>query len=322
MKPDIVYMKFGSHLYGTATESSDVDYKGIYLPEFRELLLGNYDKCISQSTGDDKSKNGVGDVDVDIYALPEFIKFAVQGETFALDMLHAGDNLETTSGVWGNLVHHREGFYCKDMKAYIGYVRKQAAKYGVKGSRLADIKKVMNWLEPITPENLTLDEVFNTLGWCAPAGEYIKVVDHKTKCSGTQKFLEVNGRKYQTTNTVHYVLECLHKMYDSYGARAKQAEANEGIDWKAIHHALRAGFQARAIYKHCGFEYPLQETPFLMEVKLGNLDFKKDVEPVLEELVKEVEALAENSSFPKKVNRDFWEDWLIDVYDYEWDLRF
>lgn len=77
---------FGSHLYLLNTPNSDKDYKGIYLPEKRELLLGNYAKQISQSTGDDKSKNTKDDVDVEIFSLPYFIELACKGETVALDI--------------------------------------------------------------------------------------------------------------------------------------------------------------------------------------------------------------------------------------------
>ncbi len=34
----IVQMKFGSHIYGTQLPSSDLDIKGIYLPEPKEIL--------------------------------------------------------------------------------------------------------------------------------------------------------------------------------------------------------------------------------------------------------------------------------------------
>jgi predicted nucleotidyltransferase len=35
----IVEMRFGSHLYGTDTPESDLDLKGVYLPEARDILL-------------------------------------------------------------------------------------------------------------------------------------------------------------------------------------------------------------------------------------------------------------------------------------------
>ena len=53
----VVKMKFGSHLYGTATPKSDIDYKGVYLPSREEILLGKIPKCHSYSSGNDMSKN-------------------------------------------------------------------------------------------------------------------------------------------------------------------------------------------------------------------------------------------------------------------------
>jgi len=129
---------FGSHLYGLQTPSSDKDYKGIYLPERDDLLLGNYAKHYSQSTGDDKSKNTADDIDVEIFSLPYFIELACKGETVAIDMLHANNTLpELISDIkplwtiWHDIQLKRKMFYTKDMKSYVGYARKQANKYGV-----------------------------------------------------------------------------------------------------------------------------------------------------------------------------------------------
>ena len=32
----------GSHLFGTNTPESDIDYKGIYLPEPKDIILGKF----------------------------------------------------------------------------------------------------------------------------------------------------------------------------------------------------------------------------------------------------------------------------------------
>lgn len=79
----IVKMKFGSHLYGTSTEDSDVDYKGIFLPGKREILLNHIPKCRSFSTGNDLVKNSPDDVDEEIYSLHYFIELACDGQTVA-----------------------------------------------------------------------------------------------------------------------------------------------------------------------------------------------------------------------------------------------
>ena len=38
---------FGSHLYGTSTPESDVDFKEIYVPHARDVLTGNVKEHMS-----------------------------------------------------------------------------------------------------------------------------------------------------------------------------------------------------------------------------------------------------------------------------------
>jgi predicted nucleotidyltransferase len=64
----IVKMKFGAHLYGTATPDSDVDYKGIFLPTKEELLLGRVPKSHNYSTGREESRNTKNDIDIELYS--------------------------------------------------------------------------------------------------------------------------------------------------------------------------------------------------------------------------------------------------------------
>ena len=125
---------------------------------------------------------------------------------------------------------------------------------------------------------------------------------------------------YQSTNTVLYTIERLQQMYDGYGHRAKLAEQNEGVDWKAMSHALRAGYQARDIYRDDDFSYPLKETEFLKQVKQGKLDFAQ-VGSELERLVAEIENLSENSNLPEHVDTEFWDKWLLSVYAREFSLN-
>jgi predicted nucleotidyltransferase len=63
----IVKMVFGSHLYGTATENSDTDYKGVYLPTEKEILLNRVPKSYNYKTGDGVTKNTKDDIDVEFF---------------------------------------------------------------------------------------------------------------------------------------------------------------------------------------------------------------------------------------------------------------
>jgi hypothetical protein len=314
-KPNIVNMKFGSHLYGLNTPNSDVDYKGIFMPTLEELLLGTYPKTIVTSTGPEHAKNGAGDIDTEVISLPNFIKHACTGETFAIDMLHCTEPT-VSNPIWEELVANRTKFYSKNLKAFVGYVKQQAAKYGVKGSRLADIKGAIDSLTVQDP-NLTLGEVKSNLYF----GKYAEwKVKPNPSAGHDNEFYLVNGKMYQSTNTVQYTIDRLQQMYDGYGHRAKLAEQNEGVDWKAMSHALRAGYQARDIYRMGDFSYPLKETEFLKQVKTGNLSFDQ-VANELESLVAEIEMLSENSNLPEQVDVEFWNSWLVSVYAREFNLN-
>jgi len=66
----IVKMKFGSHLYGTDSEDSDLDYKGVFLPSKGEILLGRIPKSYSNSTKKgNEERNTSDDIDTEIYSL-------------------------------------------------------------------------------------------------------------------------------------------------------------------------------------------------------------------------------------------------------------
>lgn len=316
----IVRMVFGSHMYGLDTPDSDIDFKGIYLPELDDMLLGTAAKNISKSTGDNLSRNAAGDVDDDWYSLAEFMKLATKGETMALDMLHVNPDLvsveidPTYGWIWEELVANRTMFYSTDMKAYMGYVKKQAAKYGLKGSRIAAMREVVTKLgEYENAEFKPLREIWGEL----PLNEFAKLVTMTNDKTGKDtQFYEVNMKKYQDTNTVAYTQERIQLALNSYGDRAMLAEKNEGVDWKAVSHALRAGYQLRSIMQNNTFIYPLAETKFLATVKAGTADYKTQVSTALENLIEEIEGLVELNEFdlPAKVDRKYWDEWLLKVY--------
>jgi hypothetical protein len=164
---------------------------------------------------------------------------------------------------------------------------------------------------------LTLDEVKDKLYFSKYAEWKVKP---NPSAGHDNEFYLVNGKMYQSTNTVQYTIVRLQQMYDGYGHRAKLAEQNEGVDWKAMSHALRAGYQARDIYKMGDFSYPLKETEFLKQVKTGHLEFSQ-VGNELERLVAEIEMLSENSNLPEHVDTEFWNKWLFSVYAREFNLN-
>lgn len=324
----IVKSYFGSHLYGTSTPESDVDFKEIFVPHPRDILMCQAMNHTNRNTNNSATKNTKDDIDHELFSLKYFFKLAADGETVALDMLHTPPELVVASDlpeVWKFIQDNRARFYTTDMKAYLGYVRKQAGKYGVKGSRLADLHKVLDvirdvpeWKYDDRPQQKGINERWKVqdIAEKLPLGEFLEwttFVDHK---SGEQKFYNVLGRKFQTTITVKEMKYSLEKLDAEYGERARKAEANEGVDWKALSHALRGGLQLQEIYSTGDLKYPLVHAPLIKKIKAGELPFK-EVQDILETTVDAVERLAhqaEKNGMPKKVDMKFWDDFVEKVY--------
>lgn len=143
---------FGSHLYGLNTADSDMDYKAIVLPSQKDIWMqrGMFSK--NTSSNPTSTKNTSEDIDMEIMSLHKFIKLACNNEMIAIDMLHvhpdSGCVLED-SMIWTDLRSRRAQFYSKDMAGFLGYVKKQAAKYSYRGSRVHSLKKIVEIIEDI-----------------------------------------------------------------------------------------------------------------------------------------------------------------------------
>ena len=316
---NIIFLtRFGSHLYGTSTEQSDQDFKGVFIPTIEECILGKVPKQISfksnKPTGKEASKNSSEDTDIELYSLQYFLKLLQKGDTGALDMLHApiGNSsiVLRKTDIWGFLHANREDFYTTNLSAFIGYCRNQAAKYGIKGSRLNDAKKVLDFLRPYRAD-ARLSKIWDVL----PEGEHIHKIGVDTSDgSPDYRFYQVCGKKIQETVTVEYARGIIDRFYEAYGKRAQLAAENKGIDWKAISHALRCAYEMEAIYRNGDITFPLPQADYLLAVKNGERDYLTDVAPKIEFLMAHVEEYAKRSSYPNKVNIKRYEEWLVKIY--------
>lgn len=314
---------YGSHLYGTSTPESDTDYKGLFVPSLKDLFLQRAPRTLHYDTGDKNRRNTSEDVDCELFSLGQFINMAIQGETAVLDMLHTPDHMILeSSDVWRYLVQHRSEFYTTHMKAYLGYVRKQAAKYGVKGNRLRDLTAVGNANDDIMRQYgpsrinelkaLKVRDITKFL----PETEFTGFITETDRKGGTQTFYQVLGRKYQMTLDFVEFKRLVGEIQRDYGDRARKAEAAEGIDWKALSHAMRGAVQLEEIYETGDLQFPLKRKDRVLAVKTGKVPFK-EVQQELEDLVDRVELLsiqASKNGMRSKVDADRWERFVVDVY--------
>lgn len=231
----IVEMEFGSTVYGTRLPTSDSDFKGIYLPTTKEIVLQKAGKVRSQSTKINMdSKSTARDVEWEWFSLQEYIKLLLEGQTVALTMLFMPDNhityTQTNNIAWNLIRNNKDKFLHKGVSAFAGYCRTQANKYGIKGSRVAAAREACNQLDYLmnhvhTPKTRLKDiphDIAYWVGDCLQIGiEHINIIEEEVRGNGVpEKMLEVCNRKAQFGTTIENAYNIFKRVLDEYGQRA------------------------------------------------------------------------------------------------------
>lgn len=293
---------FGSSLYGTSTLASDKDYKGVYVAELSDIVLKRDKATIKHTTGNDFSRNTKDDIDTEYKELRTFLKEAMDGQTYALDMLFCNkENIIQSSPIWDNIIENRDKLLSRNVTPFLGYCRQQAEKYSIKGSRLGELERVIDLLKR-QGSLITISGV----------SAFITESEHISfKFVHGEIFLSVLGKLYQTNKSCKEVLKSLELVRNKYGARAVQARDNEGVDWKALSHAYRCMYEVRDLLTTGTITFPLKEAEYLIKLKTGQIAYSI-IQDELAELMNEVKSI--ESPLPEKPDYEFWDDFIIDVY--------
>jgi len=306
----IVQMMFGSTVYGTRVPDSDIDYKSVFLPAVPDLLLGRVTRSISTTTKSDKhGKNGAEDIDEESFSLQQYCKLLADGQTVAVDMLFVPltQHLEEPHPIWMELFENRRHFLSRRSSSFVGYCRTQANKYGIKGSRVAALRSVVEFLQSRPSKELLIDSAA-TFAAAATRAEHIALVDVPGP-TGLVTHLEVCDRKMNLNCTVKYALECYAPILKEYGVRTLQAENNEGICWKALMHAVRVANEAVELLATGAVTFPRPDRELLLQIRKGELPFK-GVSELIDVLLETVERATETSALPEKPNKE-WIDAFV-----------
>lgn len=312
----IVKILHGSHLYGTNTPNSDTDYKSIYLPDAKELLLTRAKSNTRKSTGVAHQKNTKDDIDEGNFSLHMYFKLLAEGQTMAFDMLFAPpSHVIESSPLWDYIQSNRHRFVHKNVSAFASYCQHQAGKYGVKGSRMSAVKKTMDLLASLDPKK-RLWEVWDQLQTLEGTEHVAFYKLQSNKESETLiDYFEIVERKFDRACWVGHTLECVTKIYNNYGARAKLAMTNEGIDWKALSHAVRVCVQGLELLNtgHMTLPLPARELEVVRAIKLGMLPYN-DVAHIIEDYVDTVEKTMITSSLPAEIDHEFCDEIVASSY--------
>lgn len=308
--------EFGSIVYGTNTPSSDQDFKGIYLPSKQDIILQRAKATIHEDTKKNQDvKNSVDDIDYEIFSLQKYLKLLCESQTVALDILFMPQKHILKPSYQLNFIKkHKDRFLHKEVGAFYNYAKAQAAKYGVKGFRVAAIRLTIEWLKCFDSNKYLFEIGMDGINRHVIETNHVDLIDLKGSNDKIETYFSVCDRKFQLNAKIGYILDSLQKIFNNYGARALQAEKNEGIDWKATSHAVRVAREAEELLLTGNITFPCPEVKLLLAIKKGELPYKQ-VEELIEEGLARIDAAKLKSTLRDKPDLDFADEIVYNMYE-------
>lgn len=323
----IIEIKYGSHLYGTDTPESDLDFKGIYLPTAKEIVLGTYKESIVTSRKKKEcERNTKDDIDTEFFSLDRYLYLLAEGQTGALDMLFAPASNKSyhNNGLEIAMVIflHRDKLLTKNVNAFVGYAKTQAAKYGIKGSRMDALKRTVEVLDTLPLHdklNQHLPKIEALVKECESlvSLEKTALVEVVMIANGDKKLLmphlHVNGRKCPFNATVKLAKDIYSRILAEYGSRAHKANLEGNKDYKALSHAVRVNGEALELLKTGNITFPRPDRQFLLDIKQRKVPYEQIAECIEQGLVYLYEA-REKSTLRDEPDKKWIEDFIYSIY--------
>ena len=183
---------------------------------------------------------------------------------------------------------------------FLRYCRQQANRFGIKGSRVASARRVLSVLKETESRLGTtakVRDIGETLAALSETLDHCTLIDLPTPNGVQLQHLEICDKKVPFTASIKTAREIVQRLVDEYGKRALEAERNQGVDWKALSHAVRVGREALELLETGRIVFPLAAAPHLRQIKRGEIAYRS-VAAEIESLLDQVEAAAKRSRLP------------------------
>lgn len=263
----------GSKLYGTDTPESDTDYKEIYIPSARNILLGNTQSAGQSSTGSSKGKNTSDDEDVTRMSIQKFLMLCAKGDVGCIETLFADSNpaaVIVQHDLWDEIVNKRTSLIGRQMKSSFGYIRSQTNRFVVRGDRKSNVDNIVSILSQYKKGerlNKAVPRISETID---------KFVFTSFEEGGrNDTYLNVCERKFPVNGKIGDALEIYKKLQDEYGNRTKAAQNLGGADLKGIAHSLRISSEMIQLMSEGFITFPVEQAEYFKRIRLGAIDINE-----------------------------------------------
>jgi hypothetical protein len=324
---ELLRVTYGSKLYGTDTPASDTDIKVVYLPEFKDVLLGKKHSTYKkrwdgegQLITDDKQPMPNNGVEIEFIPFQVFTRDFLGGQTYALELVFS--QMSKTEDVDGWLISLAMNFLTANVASMAGFAQKQTMDYVHRGQRLQQaltIEEALGTLERLavgfyTIPNPRLDTIVEGVSLLARLVALTGAELGTTVNNGrTLLTLKLNGREYLETTTLQHLTTAVEKLISSYGERSAEA-GKKDVDWKSLSHAVRVYEQAQELLTTGKITFPRTNAVELLAIKQGetNIELVKARLLTLEDSVNMLQEMNPLGLQTRSVQLDrYFDDWLL-----------
>lgn len=272
-KGKLLYLSVvGSHLFNTNNENSDIDIRGVYLPNKKDLLLGKKLSNISWTTNNTQTHTS-NDIDIELWPLQTFLtNYCKKGDMNSVDLLFSDTNKKCVlyiDKIYKKLDYTKLIDISENNKfPYMGYIESQYYKYFNKIKKYKLLNCLYEDLITYKDSNNSLHIIYDYFD--KKQKEKDSIISF-TVIDG-QKYVKVIDKKYNMNIKLSEFLQLINNSIELYGNRIKNTANTNYIDYKCLYHVLRCIYQLLDIISDGYTCFPSNKADYLKQVKEGKVD--------------------------------------------------
>jgi len=296
----ILEIRVGSHLYGTNTPSSDLDYAGVFLP-IKELVFG-FQKVeevdLSIKDKDEVGKNTQNAVDRKLYEFRKFVKLAMENNPNIIEQLFVNaPNIVYINDAGRALLAQRHKFpHLGLVQKFKGYAFSQKHKMVIRSDNFHELDNAFNYLKDYPEQKELLIELRDK------RLPFIKF---------TRDYCVIGDLNLQKGIYVKKAVNMIEERLSKVGNR-KSLITKYGFDTKFASNLIRLLLEGKELISDGEIKFPLSYKDTVLAIKQGQWTIK-EVLDYADQLEAEIDMAAEKSELPKKPRFDEIEKFTINL---------
>ena len=293
----------GSYAYGTNTENSDIDIRGVCLNRSKELLgLSNFEQVVNVQT------------DTTIYAFNKLISLLINCNPNTIELLGTKSEHVFKCTPEGQLLKDNINLFLTQrcLHSFGGYVIQQLRRLqnALARDEYPQEDKEQHILGSIKSQFPHLQTHYNAF-----TNEDIKIYLDDTERENFKKeiFIDINLKHYPLRDFANIKGEMLNivKIYNKLNHRNRKKDSDHLN--KHAQHLIRLYLMLIDILEGKGVNtYRKNDRQLLLNIKNGNYEYKEIFEMV-NELEKKVEYATKHTELPKKPNMKLIEEFVMNI---------